>query len=87
MNTFFISTYCKKDLQRIKKLLKRNEIEFTLNSKQFFIVAWYQFELPWYLKEAINRSATITNLNLHNDHPLLKQKENTEYLAPLPFAQ
>ncbi len=86
MNTFFISTYSKKDLQRIKKLLKRNGIEFTLNSKQLFIIAWDRFDLDWIVKEGIGKSAVITSVKLHDDHPLLKQNNNTEYLTPLPFA-
>ena len=87
MNTFFISTSTKKDLERIKKWLKRNNYEFTLNSKQLFIVFWTNWTLGYWDSYAISSNgATITPLKLHKDHPLLKQ-DDTENFTPLPFAQ
>jgi len=88
MNTFFISTSTKKDLERIKKLFKRHGFDFTVNSKQLFIVAWSKYDTTWFIQHKIrNNGAIINTLTLHEDHPLLKQNDDTENLTPLPFAQ
>jgi len=86
MNTFFISTACKKDLQRIKKILIRDEIDYTLNSKHLFIICYTFSFHSWTKRQITDNNANITQVNLHNQHPKLKESIN-ENLAPLPFAQ
>jgi len=93
MYTFFISTHCKKDLQRIKKILIRNCIvgdkkDYTVNSPNLFIVCYYhstEFDY-WTKRQVTENGAKITTVNLHTLHPKLKENVN-ENLTPLPFAQ
>jgi hypothetical protein len=88
MNTYFISTYNKKDLDRIKKILQRYEKDFTLNSKHFFIIYYIRTgDLPpWVLDTIKNNGAIITPLTLHQDHPSQKTTQEENY-TPLPFRE